>query len=454
MEIEIISKEFIKPSSPTPPHLKTFKLSVLDQIPNVPYGSLILFYPNLNGNNLSEALEKSVLLKKSLSKTLTQFYPLAGMIQKDYSIECNDFGASYVSALVHLSLENFLVHPDHQMMHRFLPLEPSSLDESSEFAHVTHVQVSIFKCGGIAIGACVSHKVVDASGVYTFLKGWANMTCGDKEVVYPNLGAPSLFPAKSLWLRDMSMAISQLLLKEGRCVTKRFVFSSDALATLKIEVARKGVQQPSRVEVVSALIWECAMEASKEAYGLEKPSLLTHAVNLRRKVATTLSEDILGNMVWFAGAVSPPSNEKTLHDLVKMVRESFMKISVEFVRKAQGDEGHVEMQKSLQEIWEIDSKEMGINSYNFTSWCKMSFYEIDFGWGKPIWLAGVVDEGAPVFINIVNLVDTKDGEGIEAWVNLDEEEMRILQANPKLLAYASIDPSPLIKNGNVALPIP
>ncbi|GKD18110.1 vinorine synthase-like protein [Tanacetum coccineum] len=124
----------------------------------------------------------------------------------------------------------------------------------------------------------------------------------------------------------------------------------------------------------------------------------------------TIVRRIIGNMIWFAGAVSPPSYEKTLHDLVSMVRESFMKISVEFVRKAQGDEGHVEMQKSLQEIWEIDSKGMDINSYNFTN------------------------EGAPVFINIINLVDTKDGEGIEAWVNLDEEEMRILQANPKLLA--------------------
>ncbi|GKD18109.1 vinorine synthase-like protein [Tanacetum coccineum] len=290
MEVEIISKEIIKPSSPTPPHLKTFKLSVLDQVVNVPYASLILFYPNLNDNNLSVALEKSMLLKKSLSKTLTQFYPLAGMIRKDYSIDCNDFGARYVSALVHLSLENFLVHPDHQMMHRFLPLEPS-LDESSEVAHVTtHVQVSIFKCGGIAIGSCVSHKVVDGTGLYKFLKGWANMTCGDKEVVYPNLSAPSLFPAKSLWLNDMSMAVSQSLLKEGKCVTKRFVFSSGALATLKNEVARKGVPQPSRVEVVSALIWECAMEASKEAYGLEKPSLITHAVNLRRKLATPVGK--------------------------------------------------------------------------------------------------------------------------------------------------------------------
>nr|GEV15330.1 vinorine synthase-like [Tanacetum cinerariifolium] len=298
------------------------------------------------------------------------------------------------------------------MMHRFLPLEPS-FDESSEFAHVTtRVQVSIFKCGGIAIGSCVSHKVVDGTGLYKFLKGWANMTCGDKEVVYPNLSAPSLFPAKSLWLNDMSMAVSKLLLKEGKCVTKRFVFRSDALATLKNEVAREGVPQPSRVEVVSALIWKSAMEASQEAYGgLEKPSLITHAVNLRRKLATPMSQDIIGNMIWFAGAViSPPSNEKTLHDLVRTLRESFMKISVEFVRKAQGDEGHVEMQKSLEEIWEIDSKGMDINSYNFTSWCKMGFYEIDFGWEKPIWLAGVVDEGAPYDDD----VEPESGEGLVA----------------------------------------
>ncbi|KAJ9542120.1 hypothetical protein OSB04_028626 [Centaurea solstitialis] len=37
MEIEIISKESIKPSSPTPHHLKTFELSILDQLVMDPY---------------------------------------------------------------------------------------------------------------------------------------------------------------------------------------------------------------------------------------------------------------------------------------------------------------------------------------------------------------------------------------------------------------------------------
>ncbi|GJT93656.1 vinorine synthase-like protein [Tanacetum coccineum] len=101
------------------------------------------------------------------------------------------------------------------------------------------------------MGLCISHKILDGAALKTFLKGWANMACEAKEVVYPNLTAPTLFPAKSLWLRDTAMYISQSMLKEGKCRTKRFVFSSDAIGTLKAEVTGHGVQKPTRVEVVT-----------------------------------------------------------------------------------------------------------------------------------------------------------------------------------------------------------
>ncbi|KAJ9542118.1 LOW QUALITY PROTEIN: hypothetical protein OSB04_028624 [Centaurea solstitialis] len=48
-----------------------------------------------------------------------------------------------------------------------------------------------------------------------------------------------------------------------------------------------------------------------------------------------------------------------------------------------------------------------------------------------------------VFINQVTLMDTTFCGGIEAWVNFDEKEMKILQDNSELLAYGSVDPSPL-----------
>lgn len=44
MQLRIISKEVIKPSSPTPHHLKTHKLSLLDQLAPDIYLPIVLFY--------------------------------------------------------------------------------------------------------------------------------------------------------------------------------------------------------------------------------------------------------------------------------------------------------------------------------------------------------------------------------------------------------------------------
>lgn len=169
MEVKIVSKESIKPSSSTPSHLRTFELSILDQLITIPYVPIILYYPNHNGDNNFQALAKSVALKNSLSKTLTQFYPLAGTIKNDLSIDCNDVGVNYVVTFVDCRLDGFLIHPDYRLINRFLPLEPS-FNESCVGGRVTHVQVNIFHCCGIAIGLCVSHKILDGSALYTFLK--------------------------------------------------------------------------------------------------------------------------------------------------------------------------------------------------------------------------------------------------------------------------------------------
>ncbi|KAK1406668.1 hypothetical protein QVD17_42176 [Tagetes erecta] len=441
MEVEIICKESIKPSSPTPPHLKIFNLCILDQLIITPYAPIILYYPNHNHDNIYQALQRSLVLKKSLSETLTQFYPLAGTIKNHLTIHCNDVGANYVLALVRGRLDGFLRNPDYRMINKFLPFEPS-YDESSAGGRVTHVQVNIFKCGGIAIGLCVSHKILDGTAAYTFLKAWANMACGTKEVIYPNLSAPSIFPAKSMWLRDKINVLSQSVVKEGKCSTKRFVFGSNAIAMLKTEASRNGVKRPTRVEVVTSLIWKCAIVASKKAFGFQKTSQLTHMVNLRKKLAINMSRDLICNMIWISNAVCKASDEPTLHGLVNKLHDSIARIDDEFVKKAQGEEGYVALQKSLQELGETGSIRP-LDNYNFTSWCNMGFYDIDFGWGKPSWVSGYIGDGVPVFMNLVTLMDTKCGGGIEAWVSLDEEEMKILQCNPELLAYATQDPSPL-----------
>jgi hypothetical protein len=87
MEVEIISKECIKPSSPTPPSLKTYKLSLLDQVVPSAYIPMIFFYPmnkSISHSVVDIVSQRSHLLKQSLSNTLTRFYPFAGKIKKIY----------------------------------------------------------------------------------------------------------------------------------------------------------------------------------------------------------------------------------------------------------------------------------------------------------------------------------------------------------------------------------
>uniref|UniRef100_M1CKC4 3'-N-debenzoyl-2'-deoxytaxol N-benzoyltransferase n=1 Tax=Solanum tuberosum TaxID=4113 RepID=M1CKC4_SOLTU len=73
---------------------------------------------------------------------------------------------------------------------------------------------------------------------------------------------------------------------------------------------------------------------------------------------------------------------------------------------------------------------------NFTSWCRFPVYEVDFGWGKPEWVCSPIKS----FKNLVILMGTKDGDGIEASVNLLEEDMPLFENDPQILAFANYCP--------------
>ena len=143
MEVGIVSKEQVKPSSPTPSHLRTFKLSllVLDQLIPAPYAPIILFFPINDCSNLSNFPNRLELIKKSLSETLTLYYPLAGKIKDDLCIDCDDEGAYFVDAQVNVCLSEFLSQPDLLLLHKFLTCE-LILKESDVGTYVTNIQVS------------------------------------------------------------------------------------------------------------------------------------------------------------------------------------------------------------------------------------------------------------------------------------------------------------------------
>lgn len=79
-------------------------------------------------------------------------------------------------------------------------------------------------------------------------------------------------------------------------------------------------------------------------------------------------------------------------------------------------------------------------SYGFTSWRNMGLNEVDFGWGKPSWVSLAGPENS-VLKNVVVLKEAILGDGIEAWIMLDEDEMNILENDQQFLAFASHNPT-------------
>ena len=90
MKPEIISRETIKPSFPTPHSQKWYKPSVFDQISYGVYIPISLFYTSNGGDNPVDFSHKLSGLKKSLSETLTRCYPLSGRIGDGGSIVFSD----------------------------------------------------------------------------------------------------------------------------------------------------------------------------------------------------------------------------------------------------------------------------------------------------------------------------------------------------------------------------
>ncbi|CAN4094077.1 unnamed protein product [Withania somnifera] len=433
-KVQIISRESIQPSSPTPNHLKIFNLCLLDQLIPAPYAPIVLFYPNLGDFKVRE---KSALLKKSLAQTLSHFYPLAGRFKDELSIDCNDQGVNYVTTNVNCHLIDFLNEPNLELIGQFLPCQ-LPLKELAGGDCVSNIQINVFECGGIAIGLCIAHKILDGAGLSTFLKSWAGL------VQCPNLMANYFFPAEDLWLRDTSMTMWSSIFKKGNFVTKRFVFNASAIDNLKAMSTSPHIKHPTKVEVVSSFIWKCLIAASKEKNCSNKRcnSLLTHIVNLRKRAVPSLPENILGNLLWLSSAKNTTKHDMGLPDLVNQVRKSISRIDDHYVKMLRSDEGCNLMRKSLKEIGDFCTK--GANHYGFSSWCKFGFYDIDFGFGKPLWVSSISSR-CSFFMNLIILMESSwCVDGIEAWVTLDEEEMNMLVGNQELLVFASIDPTPLI----------
>ncbi|KAK8657382.1 hypothetical protein V6N13_035623 [Hibiscus sabdariffa] len=414
LNVEVVSEVIVQPSSPTADGLRRYQLSFLDQLNPSLYNSLVYFYPKMCDTD-ADKITISDRLKQSISDAMTYFYPLAGRMTEDQLfVDCNDEGIPFVEARVKCRLSDVLNDPVPKELNKLLPFEIHGDHEV-----LLGIQFNVFDCGGIGIGVCVSHKIGDALSFFLFVKTWAAIARGETKFIGPEFESASLFPPQDL--SGFKPKISQL--KTEQLVTKRFVFGATKVEEIRRTYSENGNRtRPTRVEALSAFIWDRLITAIGIRSRNDTLFMINHMVNIRPRTDPPLPESSFGNIFSFSLTIPSPDG-----DIVSEMRDSIKAVNKEYVKKIRDGYNHLNCFREKAASYGKGE----IVAFTFTSLCRFPLYEADFGWGKPVW-AGSGDREIK---NIATFMDTVTGDGIEAWVTLNEEEMANFDSDEELLAY-------------------
>lgn len=421
MKIEKQSTKIIKPSVATPSTFRHYNISFIDELAPIINVNLVLFFPAINTNHNPKFVD---MLENSLEKTLTRFYPLAGRyVEETHTVDCNDQGAEFIHAKVNVKLLDILgsTEINYKLVDELIPLESVAADLVTD--PILAIQVTMFECGGVALGVSVSHRIVDAATLSTFLNEWAAMNRERNHDVkisdQPCFNSSSLFPGRGLHPIGIrfprSVKVDDTF---SKYVTKKFSFSERAISNLKAKAMLDGndsIHQCSKVQLVSAIIWKALISVDRITNNSPRESILVQTINFRKRTASAIPKPYIGN-IWGYFTTKSGFSETTeeltgiLSDSIKKTINKFSKVSHD------SEEGQMTILNSFLELPKFPNP---ANICALSSWCKFPFYEVDFGFGKPIWATC----GSIPVKNLAYLMDDVGGKGVQAIVCMTVEEV-------------------------------
>ncbi|MFS7926495.1 putative deacetylvindoline O-acetyltransferase [Helianthus anomalus] len=430
----IISRDIIKPANPTPSHLQTYNLSELDLLIGKLYLPMLLLYPNKDSCSLT-AQDKTRVLKNSLSQSLTKYYPFAGRLPtlKTPYVDCNDKGVVFLEARSEANLEEFqLSLAQDENLDNLFP-DDMVCNNSPHSTNLVGIQLNHFACGGVGLAVSMAHLLGDGCTFGSFLNHWASVarygSADHKEVLPLNpyfIHVPRTDPSEAPVLNQQNAGLSTP-------VTRKFFFPNSKLIDLKKLVTSATNDIPTRVEVLTSLLYKTTVAAATTNSGCFKPSYLMIPVNIRKRLPEKLPQTAVGNIGSVMLVPTRHESETFLSELVGEIKKQ--KLQLEGIQSVQQATDNIKLlQSRLVSDQELET--LAKRSYTCSSLCGYPFNKVDFGWGKPMATAIAIRS---VGQNSIVLMDTADGDGIQAHVCLERKDMEIFQNDKELLSFCQIN---------------
>ncbi|KAJ7953376.1 hydroxycinnamoyl-CoA shikimate/quinate hydroxycinnamoyl transferase [Quillaja saponaria] len=374
----------VTPSKPTPNDLLSFSKMDL-MVPMNHFPPVIFFYkPNHNNNNnLTNQSAAVETIKNSLKRILVHYYPFSGRFRRinikgdqQLVLECNAMGVQFFEAdYLNVKMSDYieLFDPD-KATKKLVPHVDYSIP--IEEWPLMLVQVTKFSCGGLSLCLLISHTLVDGVAMYNFIKLWTKL---GSRFDHSGFKAPPL-------LLGCSNA-TEVLQKETTPVVMK-VFA-EQIKKLKKEVNEENthLHRPySTYEVVAAHIWRCACMARQG--DKDQPTVIRIVADIRNRLKPKIPKNFVGNVV--LPVLTPTclygeilSNR--LSYTAQKIREATVVLTDEYIRSALDYAEKMEAKQVHALGYESKGGYFyGNPNLSVGSVIGVPIYDVDFGWGKPV----------------------------------------------------------------------
>ncbi|KAG4143606.1 hypothetical protein ERO13_D06G201350v2 [Gossypium hirsutum] len=399
MDVSVKRWSMIRPAQDTPKERQW--ISNLDVVRPTFHVPLLFFY---KPNGSSDFFKRQVL-QEALSKTLVQFYPMAGRLGRDENgrleILCNAEGVLWIEAETTSAMDDLDGFTPCSKLRKLVPTADYSGDISSY--PLIMAQVTTLKCGGVCLGIATHCTLADGTTTFHFINSWSEMARGLPQISMPPLINRTLLQARVPPIPRFhhlecdlppSLNTSTSLGPNNHKPSTISIFkiTQNQLNTLKAKSWEHGNKTNySTYTILAAYIWRCATKARGLSY--DQPTKLNMPINGRPRLHPPLPSTYVGNAVFAASLIALSGNLQSepfvntlerVHGTLKRMNNEYLKSALDY----------------LETLPDITAATIKPGTYqcpnlNINKWTRLSIYDADFGWGRPIYmgLANVVEEG-------------------------------------------------------------
>ncbi|KAJ7546660.1 hypothetical protein O6H91_08G049200 [Diphasiastrum complanatum] len=353
MKVERGTARVVKPSEEAPASLpKLVPLSSSDLVvPRVHVEVLYAF--NAPAPPVS-------LLEHGLAKVVSVYREWAGRLGKDVcgrpAIELNDEGVVFIEAQADGTIQELMpFHP--------VPFLRDLVPVNRGVPELLLIQVTKFSCGGLTVGVARQHQVADGESASAFMNAWASI------------------------VKELSLPFEPVHDRSALMALKKFHFSMEMLQKIKQKAVKESGGFYTTFESLTSHLWRSITEARGVSGEVQTRALV--AMNGRKRLDSKFPRKLLWKstvLCCWSCECGHQEGRQGLHPL---------------------SSGFVELQQKNPVQIARSSRTVLTPNLSVTSWVQLPLYQLDFGWGTPVFAGnpGVPFEG----IIILTPSYTKDG---------------------------------------------